>query len=118
MLSKVTFAHKDDEFSKLRPFTLIIVLLGAIVCFLVLLTKTEVEITASEQRRFDSYQLADELRQSSDDLTNMARLFVITGKERFAQQFQEILDIRSGKQPRPKNYGLIYNRVCKKRVRS
>ena len=89
-------------------FTLLIALLGAIVCSLILLVRAEVEITASEQRRFNSYQLADELRQSSEDLTNMARLFVVTGKERFAQQFQEILDIRSGKQPRPENYGLIY----------
>ena len=89
-------------------FTLLIVLLGAMVCSLILLVKTEVEITASEKRRFDSYLLADELRQSSDDLTNMARLFVVSGKERFAKQFQEILDIRSGKQPRPENYGLIY----------
>ncbi len=34
--------------------------------------------------------LADELRQSSDDLTRMARTHVITGKEMFKEQFHTV----------------------------
>lgn len=52
--------------------------------------------------------LADELRQSSDDLTRMARTHVITGKEMFKKQFHTVLDIRNGLKPRPKNYNRIY----------
>ena len=82
-------------------FSLLIILLTATMGCLVWLSNTKVEITASSERRFESSQLADELRQSSDDLTTMARLYVSTGDERFAVQFQEILDIRSGEAPRP-----------------
>jgi len=64
--------------------------------------------TESEHRRYVSYKLADELRQSSDDLTRMARLFVATGEERFAEYFEEILSIRMGKKPRPTEYDLVY----------
>jgi len=89
-------------------FSLLIILLTATMGCLVWLFNTEVEITASSERRFESYKLADELRQGSDDLTTMARLYVSTGDERFAIQFQEILDIRSGEAPRPDNYDRVY----------
>jgi len=55
-----------------------------------------------------SLVLADELRQSSDDLTRMARTYVITGNEMFKKQFHTVLDIRNGLKPRPKNYNRIY----------
>ncbi|WP_321469481.1 ATP-binding protein [Halarcobacter sp.] len=52
--------------------------------------------------------LADELRQSSDDLTRMARTHVITGKDMFKKQFHTVLDIRNGDKPRPKHYNRIF----------
>ena len=69
---------------------------------------------ASEQEarantaRYNSYLLADELRQSSDDLTRLARTYVVTGDPRWEQQYLEILDIRNGKKPRPNEYEKIY----------
>jgi len=47
--------------------------------------------------------LADELRQSSDDLTRMARTYVITGKEMFEDEYKMVLDIRNGMVRRKKN---------------
>lgn len=58
--------------------------------------------------RYNSYLLADELRQSSDDLTRMARTYVVTGDARFEQQYNDVLAIRNGKKPRPLNYERIY----------
>ena len=55
-----------------------------------------------------AYALADGLRQTSDDLTRMARLYAATGDERYRQWFQEILDIRNGDAPRPTAYQGIY----------
>ncbi len=55
-----------------------------------------------------SLVLADELRQSSDDLTRMARTYVITDDEMFKEQFHTVLDIRNGEEPRPKYYNRIY----------
>ena len=52
--------------------------------------------------------LADELRQSSDDLTRMARLYAITGVLRYREHFEEILAIRNGEAPRPSQYNLVY----------
>ena len=52
--------------------------------------------------------LADELRQTSDDLTRMARTYAATGDERYRQYFQEILDIRNGSAPRPQDYHEVY----------
>lgn len=55
-----------------------------------------------------SFLLADELRQSSDDLTRLARTYVITANKRFKQQYFEVLAIRNGKYPRPAHYNRIY----------
>ena len=52
--------------------------------------------------------LADELRQSSDDLTRLVRSFVVAGEKRFIDQFRATLAIRNGERPRPDNYHRIY----------
>jgi len=52
--------------------------------------------------------IADELRQSSDDLTRMARTYVVTGDIRFEKMYWHILAIRNGKAPRPERYEDIY----------
>ncbi|WP_298208171.1 methyl-accepting chemotaxis protein [Acidovorax sp.] len=64
--------------------------------------------TEAAARRLQSYLLADELRQSSDDLTRLARTYVISGDPKWEKQYFEILDIRNGKLPRPQNYERIY----------
>jgi methyl-accepting chemotaxis protein len=58
--------------------------------------------------RYTSYLLADELRQSSDDLTRLARTYVVSGDPEWEKQYFEILDIRNGKKPRPQQYERIY----------
>jgi methyl-accepting chemotaxis protein len=64
--------------------------------------------TEASEARFRSYLLADELRQSSDDLTRLARTYVVTGESRYEQQYQDILAIRNGAKPRPEHYERIY----------
>ena len=51
--------------------------------------------------RFESYRLANELRQSSDELTRLARTYCVTGDPEYERQFWHVLDVRNGKQPRP-----------------
>jgi methyl-accepting chemotaxis protein len=51
--------------------------------------------------RYTSYLLADELRQSSDDLTRLARTYVVSGDPEWEKQYFEILDIRNGKKAAP-----------------
>src|SRR3954465_7596237 len=61
----------------------------------------ERQVRASSALREQSLLLAAELRQSSDDLTRMVRTYVATGTRAYRDQYQEILDIRDGRRPRP-----------------
>lgn len=61
----------------------------------------------NEQRKY-AHELSDELRQSSDDLTRMARTYVVTRDPLYKRHFQEIIDIRNGYAPRPLDYDHVY----------
>lgn len=65
-------------------------------------------IDRANDQRIESFLLAQELRQSSDDLTRMVRTYVVTGDSVYKQHFQDILDIRNGKKPRPEAYWRVY----------
>ena len=95
-----------------KKFTLLISLLLVTVVVLSFcqwgLNQANQAISASHAQRYRSYQLADEFRQGSDDLTRLARTYVVTGDKRWEDQYMEILDIRSGKKQRPGGYDGIY----------
>ena len=64
-----------------------------------------------KQEILDAKQMletADELRQSSDDLTHFARTFVVTKDPEFKQRYFTTLAIRNGKAPRPEGYANVY----------
>ena len=63
---------------------------------------------AAYENRYHSYLLADELRQSSDDLTRLGRTYVVTGDVSYKNQYLDILSIRNGEKPRPEAYNRIY----------
>ncbi|MFB9240550.1 methyl-accepting chemotaxis protein [Massilia antarctica] len=81
------------------------------VCSLLALSSVSREqektMQASENR-YQSFLLADELRQSSDDLTRLARTFVVSGDPAYERQYMDILAIRNGAKPRPQHYERIY----------
>ncbi len=66
------------------------------------------QVSAAYATRQQSILLADEIRQSSDDLTRLGRTYVVTGQASYKQQYLDILDIRSGRKPRPEEYHRIY----------
>ena len=86
--------------------TCVMVALLAVFAVLLFFGQRELKLTTS--RRYASYLLADELRQSSDDLTRMARTFVLTGDSKFELMYWEILAIRNGEAPRPRDYERIH----------
>ena len=47
--------------------------------------------TRAENRRTQSFLVADSVRQSSNDLTNMVRLYVASGEPRYRNLYDEIL---------------------------
>jgi diguanylate cyclase (GGDEF)-like protein len=67
-----------------------------------------VELKNIEYNRHEMFLKADELRQSSDDLTKFARMFVVTGNQIYKDNYHKILAIRNGQAKRPKDYEQIY----------
>ncbi len=92
----------------LLQFYLLITLLLFLLATIIGAFWTGSKITEAEQNRYRSTRLADQLRQSSDDLTRMVREYVVTGSEQYKNWYFEILAIRDGQQPRPERYDLVY----------
>jgi two-component system, cell cycle sensor histidine kinase and response regulator CckA len=98
---------------KIKSFSIVIgavntILVGALISsslFLLHLHQKNIEV---DHRLLNSKNLAEELRQSSDDLTRMARSYVNTGDSIYIQYYFAILDIRNGTRPRPDNYSATY----------
>lgn len=60
--------------------TLAAALLGSVTIGAAIMSRKGSELAdEAAARRYRSYLLADELRQSSDDLTRLARTFVVSG---------------------------------------
>ena len=80
------------------------VLVGALILVASLQARAANDQTRAENRRTTSFLIADGLRQSSNDLTNMVRLYVASGQPRYRTYYDEILAIRAGRAPRPRDY--------------
>jgi uncharacterized membrane protein len=87
-------------------FTLFL-LAGLILVFGIYIREEKAIDRANEQRQA-AMALADELRQSLDDLTRMVRTYAMTGDPIYKRNYQNILDIRDGKRPRPEHYQNVY----------
>lgn len=83
-------------------------LVVALVLMFALYVFSEKRIDLAHEQRFQMRMLANELRQSSDELTRMARTYVLTGSPLYKRYFVEILEIREGKRPRPARYDGVY----------
>lgn len=81
--------------------TLIIALLVTLGFISFLILQNQIILGKSQEIRFKSYKIANELKQSSDDLTRFCRNYVSTGDSIWEERYWEVLDIRNGKRPRP-----------------
>ncbi len=101
-----TDAHRSRSLRRLLATLLGVI--GLLVVALLIVASRQVSGSAAqtraENRSTSSFLLADSLRQSSNDLTNMVRLYVATGRPRYRAYYQQILAIRAGSSPRPRNY--------------
>lgn len=95
-----------------RMFITALCVIGFVIALMALgiykLGQASTAVSTANEARYTSYLLADEMRQSSDDLTRLARTYVVSGDEKWEKQYFEILDIRNGKKPRPAQYEKIY----------
>ncbi|MDX6678803.1 MAG: hypothetical protein QOE31_2855 [Solirubrobacteraceae bacterium] len=95
-----------------RLLIALLVVLGLLVGALLFITTRQLDTAAkradAEKRRFQSVRLAESLRKSSDDLTNIVRLYVSTGQPRYRRYYDELLAIRNGSAPRPRDYDAAF----------
>ncbi|WPC07004.1 methyl-accepting chemotaxis protein [Pseudomonas benzenivorans] len=89
-------------------FATIIACTALLALLVFLMIENQHRLTESQTNRYQSYLLADELRQSSDDLTRLARTYAVSGEARYEQQYWQVLDIRNGKLARPQQYERLY----------
>lgn len=101
-------------FARLMIFISVMLILVLGGMFWQMKSTSEQFVTAA-QNRYNSYLLADELRQSSDDLTNYIRSFIATkGDENFEKKYNHVLEVRSGKAPRPDGNSIALLDLMKK----
>lgn len=72
------------------------------------LSSIDQQLVSIKKNNIESIHLANELRQSSDDLTRMVRTYVVTGNVAYRDYFYRILAIRNGTTPRPADYDGVY----------
>ena len=73
----------------------------AIAASYLLLRGAREDVGNAHRTKYESYLLADQLRQSSDDLTRLARTYVVTGDAAYERQYWDVLAIRNGEKPMP-----------------
>lgn len=88
---------------------LIVILLASIASSL----WTSFEVNKSNEKRLLSLGLAQELAQSSNDLTLNARLYVVTGDQQWEDKYNNIVGWRSGKSPRPDGRTIPFDNLLK-----
>ncbi|HKL85386.1 MAG TPA: HAMP domain-containing methyl-accepting chemotaxis protein [Treponemataceae bacterium] len=80
----------------------IITIIGIIIS-LVFTSKITTTLDKVYNKQYLSFVIAKEFSQTSSDLTNFSRSYVVTGDPSFFDAYQKILQWRSGESPRP-NY--------------
>ncbi|MFC6447032.1 methyl-accepting chemotaxis protein [Shinella zoogloeoides] len=66
------------------------------------------DVTGAYDQKYKSYLLADNFRQSSDDLTRLVRTYAETGDPSYKEQYNAVVEIRNGTRARPEDYHRIY----------
>jgi diguanylate cyclase (GGDEF)-like protein/PAS domain S-box-containing protein len=70
--------------------------------------RAEKLIDRANDTRLLSFELTDELRDSSDALTRMARSYMVTGDPAYRVQYQQVLDVRDGRRLRVRDLHANY----------
>ena len=68
----------------------------------------QADAQAASQGQYKSYLLADEFRQSSDDLTRLVRTYAATGDSKYEKWYNQVIAMRNGEISRPQEPHRIY----------
>lgn len=70
-------------------------------------------IVNSQKTAYESDKIANELRNSSEDLTKYVRTFVSTGEPKYEKEYWKVLNIRNGKEARADGRAIPLNVLMK-----
>lgn len=79
-----------------------LLIIGGLISQSITSDKNE-EQTERSNSRYLSYILAEEFRQTSQDLTRLCRTYIATGNQKYFDAYWAIVKWRSGETPRPNN---------------
>ena len=83
-----------ELFSTIYSLIILLLLIALAVTFFKY--RNSNQLVESNIKRFRSLEMAQELRQSSDDLTRYCRTYVETGDSIWENCYWKVLDIRNG----------------------
>ncbi|MGE5351881.1 MAG: methyl-accepting chemotaxis protein [Acidobacteriota bacterium] len=78
-----------------------------------MMLRAQKELNTSQEIRYKSYQVALEMRQNSEDLTRLARTYVVTGDEKYEKEYWDLVDISNGKKPRKDGRTVSFDQMMK-----
>lgn len=84
-----------------RVYLIIIILLIILVVSSIMMYFNNKSLVKSNENRYNSIVIAEELRKSSDDLSAFCRSYVETRDISWREKYEEVLAIRKGEKPRP-----------------
>ncbi|MGD9668283.1 MAG: hypothetical protein AB7U75_04410 [Hyphomicrobiaceae bacterium] len=87
---------------------LIVILFVSIFALFNLESRDLVQLVDAYRQHHEKYVIATRMRNSTNDLTRLARTYAMTGDEKFHRQYLELLKTRNGELPEPANYDWIY----------
>ncbi|MCL9782532.1 GGDEF domain-containing protein [Vibrio sp. S4M6] len=115
LLSSVMIKLKDEKklVKKFQHFSfgaqfMVIAYLVALLVISYNINALQDEVKEALADTQHTQKLANDLLQSSEDLTRMSRTYVSTGDPIYKHAFLKVLQIRNGLTPRPSNYSPVY----------
>lgn len=66
------------------------------------------QLVDAYRQHHEKYVIATRMRQSTNDLTRLARTYAITGDKKFFEQYLQILETRNGEIAEPEHYDWVY----------
>lgn len=99
------------SFRLINATTLIIIALLGFAAFSFISTQND--ISENSTKRYYSYVVAIEMRESSQDLTSYIRSYVVTADPVYEAKYLEVLDIRNGIKPRPDGRTIALKSIMK-----
>ncbi|WP_310599880.1 methyl-accepting chemotaxis protein [Desulfobulbus sp.] len=97
--------NKESQRSLKKMFVVFSLAVGVLLIAAIALQKVVNDRATSaneaQVRRYLSYLIANEFRQSSSSLTNLCRTYAATGDKKYSDAYWQIVDWQSGKAARP-----------------